>query len=115
MSILQHEELLDYEFRLLNENGPTLSQYYVCEPQQSSLFIDPPQKTREYVNQKYHVGGKSMKSCGNSVNAPFYIFACILHKIFFEGEKHLEMLDHLKCILYSPTLQTDRIKNGQPR
>lgn len=114
MNILDLEQVLEYELKLLVESGATLSNFCAYEGSKEPLFPPPPLPLKSYLHKQYHLNPSTMKTHATHPNAVLNVFSCVILTIFYESQFNFEMAQYLKCILYSPSLQINQIQN-QPK
>jgi hypothetical protein len=101
--------VLDHEFRLLNEGGPTLSNFYIYQPEKS-FFISPDPQTKAFMQKTYPLNCSNLQTTLNHPNSVFHILTTLLLKTFYEMKEHTDLLQHLKCTLYSEDIKINIIE-----
>lgn len=106
MNILDHEDVLNHELELLDIPGETLSHFYIYHSENTAFLVPSATFCDRYQKE---FGMRQIKSCGNRVNSQFTVLACVLMKIIFGPQKRGDLLEKLKCTLYSPEIKIDKI------
>lgn len=104
MSILDLEQVLEHELQLLNAPGPSLSDFYRQE-NEARMFVG-----LEAAKVSISKMVSSPRVSLNPQNGVFYSLTLTLMKVLF-GKNGSELLQHLKCTLYSPTISISHVTN----